>query len=59
MPTVNFQLSIFNCQFPKGLAAPAEEAHDGDDDVEGVEAALEGDFLEKIEIAGDGINGDP
>ena len=39
--------------------APGEEAGDGDDDVEAVEGAFEGDVLVEVEDAGHDINGYP
>ena len=38
---------------------PLEVAEDGDDDVEAVEAGLEGNVLVEIEHAGDDIDGNP
>ncbi len=38
---------------------PLEEAEDGDDDVKGVEAGLEGNILVEVEDAGDDIDGNP
>ena len=40
-------------------SAPAEKAEDGNDDVKGVEARLEGQSLVGIECAGDDIDGNP
>ena len=38
---------------------PLEKAEDGDDDVKGVEAGLEGNVFVEIEDAGDDIDGNP
>lgn len=38
---------------------PLEEAEDGDDDVKGVEAGLEGNILVEVEDASDDIDGNP
>ena len=38
---------------------PLEEAEDGDDDVKGVEAGLEGNILIEVENASDDIDSNP
>ena len=38
---------------------PLEEAENGDDDVKGVKAGLEGDILVEVEDAGDYIDSNP
>ena len=40
-------------------STPSEKAEDGNDDVEGIEARLEGQSLVGIECAGDDIDGNP